>query len=286
MCVVYGASGVGTGNFQGVGPLDSFLKPRNLTWLRKADLLFVDSPVGSGYSFVEDQDLLAKTDEEVATDLTTLLIEISIKNPILEKKPLYILGGFYGGKFAVTLGLSTLKAIEDEKLMLLLGGIVLGDGFISPEDYVTSWGPLLKDVSRIDENGLIESNRVVEKMKQQIANGNWKAAAELWADLEQVIHAYSNFVDLTNFLLDDGVSSLDDLDNLMNGVIRKKAQNYSGQRQIYCGNETVTKGFAKSYKNLHFYWILGAGHNAVQDQPFVTFNMIGDITNSPGLATF
>jgi len=36
-----GASGVGIGNFQEVGPLDTFLKPRNSTWLKKADLLFV-----------------------------------------------------------------------------------------------------------------------------------------------------------------------------------------------------------------------------------------------------
>lgn len=38
-----GASGVGIGNFQEVGPLDTFLKPRNSTWLKKADLLFVVS---------------------------------------------------------------------------------------------------------------------------------------------------------------------------------------------------------------------------------------------------
>lgn len=36
-----GASGVGFGNFQEIGPLDTDLKPRNSTWLQKADLLFV-----------------------------------------------------------------------------------------------------------------------------------------------------------------------------------------------------------------------------------------------------
>ena len=36
-----GASGVGIGNFEEVGPLDTSLKPRNSTWLKKADLLFV-----------------------------------------------------------------------------------------------------------------------------------------------------------------------------------------------------------------------------------------------------
>lgn len=38
-----GASGVGTGNFEEIGPLNTDLKPRNTTWLQKADLLFVVS---------------------------------------------------------------------------------------------------------------------------------------------------------------------------------------------------------------------------------------------------
>ena len=44
LCLVsmeQGASGVGIGNFEEVGPLDTDLKPRNSTWLQKADLLFV-----------------------------------------------------------------------------------------------------------------------------------------------------------------------------------------------------------------------------------------------------
>lgn len=36
-----GGSGTGYGNFKEIGPLDVNLKPRNFTWLKKADLLFV-----------------------------------------------------------------------------------------------------------------------------------------------------------------------------------------------------------------------------------------------------
>lgn len=64
-----------------------------------------------------------KTDEEAATDLTTLLIEIFNRNETLQKSPLYIVAESYGGKYAVTLGLSALKAIEDKKLKLILGGM-------------------------------------------------------------------------------------------------------------------------------------------------------------------
>jgi serine carboxypeptidase 1 len=146
-----GGSGVGMGNFEEIGPLDTYLKPRNSTWLQVADLLFVvilihylyiyffrisllfdlffegiaqDNPVGTGYSFVEegDADLFVKTDDEAASDLTTLLEKIFNRNESLQKSPLYIVAESYGGKFAVTLGLSALKAIEAGKLKLILGG--------------------------------------------------------------------------------------------------------------------------------------------------------------------
>ncbi|KAI3822833.1 hypothetical protein L1987_10432 [Smallanthus sonchifolius] len=337
-----GGSGVGIGNFEEVGPLDSFLKPRNFTWLRKADLLFVDNPVGTGYSFVEEEKLLVKTDEEAATDLTTLLIEIFNKNETLQKSPLYIVAESYGGKFAVTLGLSALKAIEDQRLKHILGGIALGDSWISPEDFVVilidylksfcnfdfaSWGPLLKDVSRIDDNGLSESNSLVEKIKLLIATGKLKDATDTRGLLESVIGKHSNYVDMYNFLLDSGMDPLSmaatelarttprrsylryldslktsqgengDLGLLMNGAIRKKLGiipndvKWEGLKTflstdrtpLYCGHDIIpkrTEGFTKSYRNLHFYWILEAGHFVPVDKPCVALEMVGNFTRS------
>lgn len=82
-----------------------------------------DNPVGTGYSFVEDTDSLVKSDLEAATDLTTLLQAIFNRDQRLQKSPLYIVAESYGGKYAVTLGLSALKAIEAGRLKLTLGGI-------------------------------------------------------------------------------------------------------------------------------------------------------------------
>ncbi|KAK9127587.1 hypothetical protein Syun_016384 [Stephania yunnanensis] len=333
-----GGSGVGIGNFQEVGPLDTDLKPRNSTWLRKADLLFVDNPVGTGFSFVEDTDALVTTDEEAATDLTTLLKEIFNKNLTLQKSPLYIVAESYGGKYAVTLGLSVLRAIEAGDLKLKLGGIALGDSWISPEDFVFSWGPLLKDVSRLDSNGL----------------GLYEDATNSWSDLENVISMNSNSVRYSRYL--DSMRATPggdgDLDSLMNGPIRKKLNIippnvtwggqsedvfsalsgdfmkprinevdellrkgvnvtvYNGQLDLicatkgteawieklkweglkefqaadrtalYCGDD-LTRGFFKSYKNLHFYWILEAGHFVPVDQPCLALKMVGNITQSP-----
>ncbi|KAL0390046.1 UNVERIFIED_CONTAM: Serine carboxypeptidase-like 51 [Sesamum calycinum] len=377
-----GASGVGIGNFEEVGPLDTYLKPRNSTWLTIADLLFVDNPVGTGYSFVEDTKLLVKSDDEAAADLTTLLIEVFNRNQRLQRSPLYIVAESYGGKYAVTLGLSALNAIQTGRLKLKLGGIALGDTWISPEDFVFSWGPLLKDVSRLDNNGLIKSNSLAEQIKRQIDAGKFVEATDSWSQLEDVISSSSNSVDFYNFLLDSGMDPVSltaselsqqiaikrysrylnslrstpggegDLDSLMNGEIKKKLKiipsdvQRGGQsdlvfnalegdfmrprihevdellakgvnltiysqldvicstkgteawveklkwdglrsflsmerRAMYCGEEKITKGFTKSYRNLHFYWILGAGHFVPVDQPCVALSMIGSTTHSP-----
>ncbi|KAK1290811.1 Serine carboxypeptidase-like 51 [Acorus calamus] len=382
-----GASGVGIGNFEEIGPLDTDLKPRNSTWLQKADLLFVDNPVGTGYSFVEDEKLLVKTDEEAATDLTTLLKALFNRNSGLQKSPLYVVAESYGGKYAVTLGLSIVEAVQKGELKLKLGGVALGDSWISPEDFVFSWGPLLRDVSRLDSNGAAKSNSKAGEIKQQIEKGQYVDATDSWSTLEDIIMESSNDVDFYNFLLDNGrdptsMSAMElskgnkmkryswylsskaspgggggGLGNLMNGVIKEKLKIipkdvswggqsdlvftaltgdfmkprinevdeliskgvnvtvYNGQLDVICstkgteawiqklkwdglkiftnmertpiyceGANDITKGFKRTHQNLHFYWILGAGHFVPVDQPCIALKMVGEITQSPAAA--
>ncbi|KAL6593713.1 hypothetical protein ACP70R_048614 [Stipagrostis hirtigluma subsp. patula] len=359
-----GASGVGIGNFLEIGPLDVDLKPRNSTWLQKADLIFVDNPVGVGYSYVEDDTLLVTTDWQQAADATTLLKALVKEVPTLQSSPLFLVAESYGGKYAATLGASVARAVRSGELKLTLEGVALGDSWISPEDFVLSYTPLLLTVSRLDDNAGDEANKMAETVKEQIAAGQWAAAQETWSDLLNFIGAKSGNVDVYNFLLDAGMgpvlpnipkgstpsnaqgmeystylgskkSSSNTLDGIMNGVIKEKLKIipkalewgsssdavynaliseimkprideclkidellsygvnvtvYNGQLDIicstvgaeawvkklkwdglksflnlprqplYCNPREATKAFVRSYKNLHFYWILGAGH--------------------------
>ena len=380
-----GASGVGYGNFMEIGPLDTDLKPRATTWLNKADLLFVDNPVGTGFSFVEggNKSLMARTDGQAARDLTALLIKLYRHNKRLQGSPLYIVAESYGGKFAVTTALTALKAIRHGHLKAKLGGVALGDSWISPEDSVLSWGPLLYQLSRIDEKGLQQCDSLANKIKAQLKAKQYAAAEKSWEDLESAVLEQSNSVNFYNILKDE--SSEDaavlatagaavrkvgytrylsskatregGLDGLMNAEVKAKlgiipnnftwgeqsgdvfealagdfmkprinevdqllrlgveVTIYSGQldlicatkgtldwvqklkweglknftgsprKPLYCkggeGEAVGTQAFLKSYKNLKFYWILGAGHMIPIDNPCPALNMLGDITQSP-----
>ncbi|RLN42387.1 serine carboxypeptidase-like 51 [Panicum miliaceum] len=401
-----GASGIGLGNFQEIGPLDVDLKPRNSTWLQKADLIFLDNPVGTGYSYVENDTLFVTTDWQQAADATTLLKALVREVPALQGSPLFLVAESYGGKYAATLGVSVARAVRAGELNITLAGVALGDSWISPEDFTLFYTPLLLSVSRLDDNAGDEANKRAETVKKQIAAEQWATSQESWNDLLGFIATKSGNVDVYNFLLDKGMdpvsvhsstgsspsnlqarkystylSSQDSdsnntIDGIMNGVIREKLKIipkdlkwgeqsdsvyfslvndfmkprideasyqgtfleskcifqietviyividellsyginvtvYNGQldvicstdgaeawvqklkwdglksflslprQPLHCGATKGIKAFVRSYKNLHFYWILGAGHYVPVDQPCIALSMISSITQSP-----
>ncbi|KAI8015896.1 Serine carboxypeptidase-like 51 [Camellia lanceoleosa] len=266
-------------------------------------------------------------------------------NETLQKSHLFIIAESHGGKFAVTLGLLALKAIEAGELKLQLGG-----------------GPLLKDLSQLDSNALYSSNSLAQNIKKEIAEGKYEAATNTWEVLENFISANSNDVDFYNFMLDHGNDPVESRTFDSNGLLvdsderaykteaipenvtwdgqggivfsamagdfmkpRIKEQHevklgimvdkllakgvnvtiYNGQIDLICatkgteawvdklkweglknylnlsrtpsfwGEDNITtKAFVRSYKNLLFYWILGASHFVPVDQPCISLQMI------------
>ena len=74
-----------------VGPLDANLNVRPTAWNANANLIFIDSPVGTGYSYVDDPSLLTTTNEQIATDLLAVFKNLTAVYPELAKNPFYIL---------------------------------------------------------------------------------------------------------------------------------------------------------------------------------------------------
>ncbi|ONL98666.1 Serine carboxypeptidase-like 51 [Zea mays] len=316
-----GASGVGLGNFLEMGPLDVDLKPRNSTWLHKADLIFVDNPVGTGYSYVEDDSLFVTSDWQQAADMTTVVRALAKEVPTLASSPLFLVAESYGGKYAATLGASIARAVRAGELNVTLGGVAVGDSWISPEDFTLSYTPLLLSVSRLDDNAGDEANNL-QAMKYStygqdsqpgsntidgIMNGVIKQKLKIipknftWGEQSDSVY---------NALVNDFMKpKIDEIDELLSYGINVTV--YNGQldvicstngaeawvqklkwdglrtflslprQPLYCGASKGTKAFVRSHKNLHFYWILGAGHYVPADQPCIALSMISSITQSP-----
>lgn len=195
-----GGSSTGFGNFELIGPLDDNFEIRKSSWIEHANLLFIDSPVGTGYSYVTREDRFATTNEQIAEDLVVTLQHIYQTLPSFEESPLYIFSESYGGKMAVALTMALDKAIQRNQIRVQLKGIALGDPWISPADSVASWPSYLRAMSLLDEHQFEELQREVKGMERLLAEKRWENATKYWSHLERVIRQKTFNVNFYNVL--------------------------------------------------------------------------------------
>ncbi|XP_059804126.1 retinoid-inducible serine carboxypeptidase isoform X3 [Hypanus sabinus] len=171
-----GASGCGFGNFEEIGPLDVDLNPRNYSWIivlhcptsiklqvQAASLLFVDNPVGAGYSYTTDSGAFAKDLDTVVKDMMVLLQNFFQHKPEFQNVPFYIFSESYGGKMAAAIGLELLQSL-------------------------------------LDDRGLDEVGAAAAEVQAAIEAGHYQQATELWAQTEDVIERCTAGVNFYNIL--------------------------------------------------------------------------------------
>ena len=68
--------------------------------------MFVDNSVGTGYSYVDNFQLLTTTNQEIADDLVTLLKSVFTDYPDMQGMPFWVYAESYGGKMTVDFALA------------------------------------------------------------------------------------------------------------------------------------------------------------------------------------
>ncbi|XP_015125163.1 retinoid-inducible serine carboxypeptidase [Diachasma alloeum] len=195
-----GASSTGYGNFEELGPLDLEGNRRNYTWVNDYNVLFIDNPVGSGFSYVENTTAFATTNKQIADDLLKCMKGFLDKFPGFQKVPTYVTAESYGGKMAAELGLVWYKAQKAGSIKSNLSGVALGDSWISPMDSVMSWAPFLLSTGMIDRRGVLAIEKAAVETQRAVDEGRWRAATSLWAYTENVIVNVTGNIDFYNIL--------------------------------------------------------------------------------------
>jgi serine carboxypeptidase 1 len=198
-----GGSSTGFGNFNEIGPLDVNLKERNTSWIRYANLLFIDNPVGTGYSYVSNSNAYSKNNKQIAKDLVQLLKAFMQKLPDFQTIPLYIFSESYGGKMTTSFAVELHHSIQNNEIRCNLQGIALGDSWISPVDSVASWGPYLYSLSFIDANEQQKIEANAEAIRTALRNGQYVSATNLWSDTETLVEELTDGINFYNVLQRD-----------------------------------------------------------------------------------
>ncbi|KAJ6649458.1 Venom serine carboxypeptidase [Pseudolycoriella hygida] len=161
--VLWLEGGPGTSSMLGLfrenGPFlvdaDGMLRPREYSWHLQHNLLYIDNPVGTGYSFTAYDAGYSKNQNDIGAHLYNVLQQFLLVFPELRENPFYITGSSYGGKFALALGHTILKNSPtfNSKNRINLQGLAIGSGFIDPVNML-NYGDILYQNGMIDSNGL------------------------------------------------------------------------------------------------------------------------------------
>lgn len=162
-----GGSSTGYGNFEELGPLTLNGEYRNSTWVKDMNVLFIDNPVGTGFSYVEDLSLLTKSNREIALDLVEFMKQFYNLYPEFQTVPLHIFTESYGGKMSPEFAWELHQAIERKDIECNLQSVVLGDPWTSPIDSVLSWAPLLLSTVSTVKLIISQNNILTNKQKKK-----------------------------------------------------------------------------------------------------------------------
>ncbi|XP_072971505.1 serine carboxypeptidase-like 2 isoform X2 [Typha angustifolia] len=99
------------------------LRYRNYSWTTVSNIIFLDSPVGTGFSYSTTEEGYNSSDTKAVNHILIFLRKWFVQHPEFKTNPLYIAGDSYSGKIvpAVTLEVASGKASSDEPLSNLKG---------------------------------------------------------------------------------------------------------------------------------------------------------------------
>jgi len=105
-----------------------------LAWTKVGHMLYIDNPVGTGYSYVESGGY-ATNEVEVSVQFRYALSKFFEKHPSLQQNKLYIAGESYGGKYNphIAYEISQWNSNQTNSSKIInLKGILIGNGLYDP----------------------------------------------------------------------------------------------------------------------------------------------------------
>ena len=167
--------------------LNVSLNPYSLT--QEFSVLYIDNPVGSGYSFTDDEKGYSTNENSVADNLYEFLLQFYQIFSEYRDNDLYLSGESYAGKYVPALGYKLMQMANVSRINFK--GVAIGNGLTDPINQLEGF-VYLKSTGLIDEKQQDELKLVENKVRQYYKDKNYEKASEYFRKLCN---------DLDNYLL-------------------------------------------------------------------------------------
>uniref|UniRef100_A0A2A4JP90 Carboxypeptidase n=1 Tax=Heliothis virescens TaxID=7102 RepID=A0A2A4JP90_HELVI len=180
------------GMFEEIGPLQvvnngETVERMPITWGSNYSLLFIDNPVGAGFSFTEGDEYVTNEDQvgECLLDFIQQFLQVF---PELRKAPLFITGESYAGKYIPAFG-HYIQNNKDETMPINLKGVAIGDGWTDPLTLL-HYAEFGEQVGLLSPEQAEDIHQMEEQAKQYWKEGKYDEYKRL---APQVFTVFSNY---------------------------------------------------------------------------------------------
>jgi len=176
------------------------LVEREHTWVKHANMLYVDNPIGTGFSYTNSTNGFSTTDEQIAENLLDFLKKFLVKHDEYAKTPFWVFCESYGGKMTAYFGARLVKAIAAREISVNFKGVALGDGWVDPIDCMYSYGPYLTSFSQITPSQAANITEMAAFAQSALEEGKGDQATNWWSAQQSAISAFTDNLNWYNSL--------------------------------------------------------------------------------------
>ncbi|XP_020934236.1 probable serine carboxypeptidase CPVL isoform X2 [Sus scrofa] len=152
---------------------------RDFPWTTTFSMLYIDNPVGTGFSFTDHPQGYAVDEDDVARDLYSALIQFFLLFSDYKENDFYATGESYAGKYVPALAHYIHALNPAVTLKINLKGIALGDAYFDPESVIGGYAPFLFHIGLLDEKQRKYFQKQCDVCVKYIQEEKWSQAFEL-----------------------------------------------------------------------------------------------------------
>lgn len=151
------------------------LVPRQFSWHLNHHLIYIDNPVGTGFSFTDHDEGYSTDEKQVGTNLHNALVQFFQLFPQLQQRKFFVTGESYGGKYVPATAHAIHRNNDNSKVKINLHGLAIGNGLCDPFHQLV-YGDYLYQLGLIDTNARDQFHAYEKKGRDCIIKKDFNCA--------------------------------------------------------------------------------------------------------------
>ncbi|KAL3849525.1 hypothetical protein ACJIZ3_011407 [Penstemon smallii] len=139
-------------------------------WDKISNLIYVDQPIGTGFSYTSSKQDIRKSTQAASVDFYDFLLAFFLKHPQYKNNDFYITGESYAGHYIPAFSLRIHQANKNKRIRtkINLKGLAIGNGMTNPEIQYKAYADYALDMKLINQTYYVRLSKSLSRCQKLI----------------------------------------------------------------------------------------------------------------------